>query len=163
MKNNPRESAGQSPSASGITRREVLVGAGTLAASALAGGLAHAGTEHRHDHSKHSPQNPDLLAAVHDCLAKGQQCIAHCLVVFQEGDTSLAECAAKVHEMQAVCDAFGYLLAANSEYNRDYAGICITVCEDCEMECRRHDHHLECKACAEACAKVVELAKKLVA
>ena len=43
------------------------------------------------------------------------------------------------------------------------AGICITACEDCEIECRRHDHHIECKACAEACAKVVELARKLVA
>ena len=95
--------------------------------------------------------------------SKGQQCIAHCLVVFQEGDTSLAECAAKVHEMQAICDAYSYLLAANSEYTRDYARICITACEDCEMECRRHDHHIECRECAEACEKVVKLARKLLA
>ena len=163
MKNKTMEQTGKQQASGSVTRREVLIGAGTLAASALAGGMAHAGTEHKHDHSKHSPQNPNLLAAVNDCLVKGQQCIAHCLVVFQEGDTSLAECAAKVHEMQAICDAYSYLLAANSEYIRDYASICITACEDCEMECRRHDHHVECRACAEACENVVQLAKKLVA
>ena len=147
--------------ASGISRRDVVLGLGAAAASAYAGAAVSAMPGH--DHSKHSAQMPDLLDAANNCLDKGQRCIAHCLVSFKEGDVALADCASKVHEMQAVCDAFGYLLAANSEYNRDYAGICITVCEDCEMECRRHDHHLECKACAEACAKVVELAKKLVA
>ena len=163
MKNNTLGQTEQQQASNGISRRDVLIGAGTLAASALAGGLAHAGTEQKHDHSRHKAQNPDLLAAVNDCLVKGQQCIAHCLVVFQEGDTSLAECAAKVHEMQAICDAYSYLLAANSDYNRDYAKVCITACEDCEMECRRHDHHVECRECAEACEKVVELAKKLAA
>ena len=163
MKNKALGQAGQQPVSGGITRREVLIAAGTLAASALAGGHPKPRTEHKQDQSKHSAQNPDLLAAVNDCLVKGQQCIAHCLVVFQEGDTSLAECAAKVHEMQAICDAYSYLLAANSEYIRDYASVCITACEDCEMECRRHDHHVECRACAEACEKVVQLAKKLAA
>jgi Cys-rich four helix bundle protein (predicted Tat secretion target) len=104
-----------------------------------------------------------LLAAVNDCLVKGQQCIAHCPVVFQEGGTSLAECAVKVHEMQAICDAYDYLPAANSEYIKDYARICVTACEDCEIECRRHDHHVECRECAEACEQVVALAKKLLA
>jgi len=147
----------------GMTRRDILIGAGTLAASALAGGLAHAGTEHKHDHSKHRAQNPDLLAAVNECLVKGQQCIAHCLVVFQEGDTSLAECAAKVHEMQAICGAFSYLVAANSEYSKEYSKICISACEDCEKVCREHDEHFECKDCADACAALVKAIKKSMA
>ena len=84
-----------------------------------------------HDYSKHAAQQPELLAAANDCLDKGQRCIAHCLVSFQEGDMSLADCAAEVHEMQAICGAFSCLLAANSGYLTAYAGLC-------EQECREH-------------------------
>jgi Cys-rich four helix bundle protein (predicted Tat secretion target) len=138
----------------GINRRQVLLGMGTAAAMAYAGGAAAAMPGH--DHSKHSPQQPGLLDAVNNCLDKGRRCITHCLVAFQEGDVALADCAAKVHEMQAVCDAFSYLLAANSSYAEAYAPICRQVCEDCEKECLKHKEHIERKACAEACENVVD-------
>ena len=109
-----------------------------------------------HEHSKHTAQQPDLLNAVNQCTDKGERCIAHCLVSFQEGDLELADCAAKVHEMQAICGAFSYLLAANSGYSRAYAAVCKQVCADCEKECRKHEKHIECKACADACTAVVE-------
>jgi Cys-rich four helix bundle protein (predicted Tat secretion target) len=112
-----------------------------------------------HDHSKHTAQLPGLLNATNDCLDKGQRCIAHCLVSFQEGDVTLADCAAKVHEMQAICGAFSYLLAANSEYIKAYAGVCEQVCKDCEAECMKHKEHVECKACADACVAVVDQIK----
>ena len=74
----------------GISRRDLLLGAGAL------GGLAMAGTAFaetmQHDHSKHMAQQPDLLDAVNVCLDKGRRCISHCMVVFKEGDTSLADC-----------------------------------------------------------------------
>ena len=109
-----------------------------------------------HDHSKHTSQQPDLLDAANNCLDKGQRCIAHCLVSFQEGDLQLADCASKVHEMQAVCGAFSYLLAANSDYIKAFSAICERVCTDCEKECRKHQEHIECKACADACAEIVD-------
>lgn len=99
---------------------------------------------------------PKLLDAVNDCLATGERCIAHCLVSFQEGDLQLADCAAKVHEMRAVCDGFSYLVASNSEYTKAYAAVCAQVCEDCEKECLKHEEHVECKACADACAALVD-------
>ncbi len=138
----------------GISRREMLVGIGTAAAMAYAGSALSAMPGH--DHSKHSAQQPELLNAMNNCLDKGQRCIAHCLVSFQEGDVELADCASKVYEMHAVCSAFSYLLAANSEYIKAYAPICEQVCNDCEKECRKHEQHIECKACAEACAAVVD-------
>jgi Cys-rich four helix bundle protein (predicted Tat secretion target) len=112
-----------------------------------------------HDHSKHSAQLPDLLDAANNCVDKGQRCITHCLVSFKEGDVQLADCASKVHEMQAICGAFSYLLAANSAYIKAYTQICEKVCEDCETECRKHEEHIECKACAEACAALVDQIK----
>ena len=141
----------------GISRRDLLLGAGALGGLAAAG-MAVAKEDHsKHDHSKHMPQQPDLLAAVNDCLDKGRRCISHCLVVFQEGDTSLADCAAKVHEMYAICDAYAYLLSANSTYGKEYSAICARVCDDCEKECRKHEKHHECRACAEACAEVIAM------
>jgi len=141
----------------GISRRDMLLGIGAVATAAYAGAAVSAMPGH--DHSKHSAQLPDLLDATNDCLNKGQSCIAHCLVSFQEGDTSLADCASKVHEMQAICGAFSYLLAANSEYIKAYASVCEKVCKDCEKECRKHEEHIECKACAEACAEIVDQIK----
>lgn len=142
---------------SGVTRRDILLGMGAVATVAYAGAAVSAMPGH--DHSKHSAQLPDVLDAANDCLDKGQRCIAHCLVSFTEGDTALAECASKVHEMQAICGAFSYLLAANSEYLKAYAGVCEKVCKDCEEECRKHEMHIECKACAEACAGLVDQIK----
>ncbi len=142
---------------SGISRREVLLGIGAVATTAYAGAAISA--KPGHDHSKHTAQLPDLLDAANNCLDKGQRCIVHCLVSFKEGDVELADCASKVHEMQAICGAFSYLLAANSEYIKAYAGVCEKVCKDCEKECGKHEEHIECKACAEACAEIVDQIK----
>jgi Cys-rich four helix bundle protein (predicted Tat secretion target) len=144
-------------STSGISRREILMGIGAVATAAYAGAAVSAMPGH--DHSKHSSQLPDLLDAANDCHDKGQRCIAHCLVSFQEGDVQLADCASKVHEMLAICGAFSYLLAANSGYLKAYASVCEKVCKDCEKECRKHEEHIECKACADACAEIVDQIK----
>lgn len=140
-----------------ISRRKVLLGVGALATMTYAGNAVSAMPGH--DHSKHSAQLPDLLDAVNNCLDKAQRCKAHCLVSFQEGDLELADCAAKVHEMHAICDAFSYLLAANSEYVKAYASICEQACKDCEKECLKHKQHIECKGCADACADVIDQIK----
>ena len=137
-----------------MSRRELLIGMGAAAAAAYAGSAVSAMPGH--DHSKHTAQQPALLDVINACVDKGERCIAHCLVSFQEGDLELADCAAKVHEMQAICGAYSYLLAANSKYSRAYAAVCKQVCEDCEKECRKHEKHVECDACAKACAEVVD-------
>ena len=157
MSNIESSTQNKQESISGISRRNMLLGLGVVATSAYAGAAFSAAPEH--DHSKHSAQQPDLLNATNNCLDKGQRCIAHCLVSFQEGDVALADCASKVHEMQAICSAFSYLLAANSEYVRAYASVCEKACKDCETECRKHEEHIECKACAEACADIVDQIK----
>jgi Cys-rich four helix bundle protein (predicted Tat secretion target) len=139
---------------SGISRRDLLIamGAATAAAYAAPAGAAMPG----HDHSHHAAQHPELLGSVNACLDKGQRCIAHCLTSFREGDLSMADCASKVHEMQAICQAFSYLLAANSDYRERYAPLCLAACKDCAKECRKHDEHVECRQCAEACEATVK-------
>ncbi len=130
---------------------------GAAASAVYAGSAVSAMPEH--DHSKHRAQLPDVLAATNDCVDKGRRCIAHCLVSFKEGDTVLADCASKVQEMEAVCDAFSYLLASNSVYIKEYSRVCEKVCKDCEDECMKHKEHVECKVCGEACAELIDQIK----
>lgn len=152
----------QSPSQRGINRRDLLLAMGATAATAAYAGSAAAAMP-GHDHRSHKPQHEDVLRATNDCTDTGQRCIAHCLVSFVEGDTELAECASKVHEMTAICGAFSYLVASNSEYAKEYSKICISACDDCEKICREHDEHFECKDCADACQALVKAIKKSMA
>ena len=142
----------------GINRREVLLAMGAAATAAYAGSATAA--MQGHNHSSHKPQHEDVLDASNACTDTGERCIAHCLVSFVEGDTELAKCASKVHEMKAICGAFSTLVTANSVYSKEYAKVCIAACEDCEKECRKHDEHFECKDCADACAALVKAIKK---
>ena len=118
----------------GISRRNVLLGMGAAAGIAYAGSLNAAMPDH--DHSKHTAQQPDVMSAANSGLDRGQRCLAHCLVSFTEGDTELADRAMKVHEMQEICGAFSYLLAANSSNVKEYSAIFERVCTDCASECR---------------------------
>ena len=140
-----------------VSRRDILLGMGAAATFAYTGTSNAAMSEH--DHSKHSPQNTEILDASIACVDKAQRCIAHCLVSFQEGDTELADCASKAHEMKEICSAFSYLLSANSSYIKEYARISDKVCQDCSEECRKHDKHHECKACADACDEIIDAIK----
>ena len=146
----------------GISRRDMLLGMGAAATMAYAGSAV-AKASHDHDHSKHATQLTDLMDAVNACTDKGRRCISHCMVSFTEGDTELAQCASKVHEMMAVCGGFAYLVASNSSYIKDYAQVCEKVCKDCAEECKKHDKHIECDACARACEDVIDAIKLSVA
>ncbi|MEW8505856.1 MAG: hypothetical protein AB2598_04080 [Candidatus Thiodiazotropha sp.] len=87
-----------------------------------------------HRHEGHAPKREDLLGAVNDCLDMGPRRIFHCLAT------------------------------SNSGHLGAYAKICRSVCAECEDECREHeDKHMECKACAGACAAMVKAIEKALA
>ncbi len=147
----------QQETAAGISRRDMLLGMSAAATMAYAGSASAA--MKGHDHSKHSTQLTDLMDAVNACNDKGRRCISHCMVSFTEGDTELAECASKAQEMLSVCGGFAYLVASNSSYIKDYARVCEKVCTDCAKECRKHEKHIECEACANACDDIIDAIK----
>jgi len=136
----------------GISRRNVLLGMGAAAGIAYAGSLNAAMPDH--DHSKHTAQQPDVMSAANSCLDRGQRCIAHCLVSFTEGDTELADRAMKVHEMQEICGAFSYLLAANSSNVKNILLFLKELAQIVPVNAA-HEQHIECKTCAEACNDIV--------
>lgn len=140
-------------------RRELLGHAGALAALAAlgAGGAALAGDHgkgHGHAHHGVGPYAA-LSAAAHFCHMKGHECGMHCVKTFTTGDTALAECMAQVVQMAPACKALSQLADFNSPHTLAMAETCAAICRDCETECRKHEQHAECKACADACLDLI--------
>jgi Cys-rich four helix bundle protein (predicted Tat secretion target) len=119
-----------------MNRRDSLIGAGAaLFAAAQTSALAQ---EMVHDHSHmHGGVAQGLLTATSDCVVKGQACIA--------------ECAKTVNQTIALCSALQALTAQQSKLVPAMAKLTLEACEICEKECRKHEKHAECKACAESC------------
>jgi Cys-rich four helix bundle protein (predicted Tat secretion target) len=135
----------------------------TLAAAASGAALAQADKSAVHQHHG-GGMYAALAGAAGDCTRVGQVCITHCLMLLGQGDKSLAACASSVSQLLATCDALMKLAASNSKYVLKMAALALTVCEDCEKECRKHEtKHKECKDCGDACASCAKECKKAAA
>ena len=145
-------------------RRDLLVGAGTLGAGALAtsllAGNAFAG-EHEHMHGHHTgSKNAKMVSVLHECMRTGDICINHCLMEFKAGDTAMADCAKVVLESGAFCAAHAKMVALGSARMKEMCELSINICGDCEKECRKHEKkHSSCKDCADACAACIKECK----
>jgi Cys-rich four helix bundle protein (predicted Tat secretion target) len=140
-----------------MNRRD-LIAAGVVLVSIP--GLALAQTSHgEHEHAAVSP----LFDVANNCVKAGLVCNDHCLQAFAAGDASLAACARAVDEMASLCGTLAKLASLRSSYLPAMAKIALIGCQDCERECRKHDKHAPCKACAEACAACAAECKKISA
>ena len=153
-----------------LRRRELLVGAGAMAFTAVAS-AASAGHHEQGEHGSGRYFEADapakhgaLVAAAYECIATGDVCMSHCLETFRKGDTTMAECARVVADMLAVCRAVASLGGYDSPHLKGQAEVCIAACRDCAEECRKHEKHQpECGRCADACDALIEEARKLTA
>ena len=135
-----------------MNRRDAFIGSGA-ALMTVASGLAMAQEHAHHNHAAmHGGPNPTLIAAVADCVVKGQACLAHCLVLLGDGDKAMTGCAKMVNQMLAVCGALQNLASQQSALLPAMAKVALDACQQCEQECGKHkDKHAECKACMESC------------
>ncbi|MBF0281934.1 MAG: four-helix bundle copper-binding protein [Zetaproteobacteria bacterium] len=152
-------------------RRDVLIGAGAVGIGALAttalattqafaaDSMMMAGEMHHHHAAAAQPQLKALQLALHQCVAASESCIDHCLEMFKSGDVSLADCAISVQETMAFCTAHAKLAAYNSPFLKAMSELGLQVCEACEKQCRKHEKHAECKACADACLDCIKACK----
>lgn len=140
-----------------MERREVLLACSAVAAGVLSGkAFAMQG-----EHHAHTAINQSLLTAAGNCVSTGEVCMNHCFEVSAKGDNSLAQCGRSVDELIAACAALRSLTAQNSSFVPRYAKLTAEVCKSSEAECRKFEkNHVECKACADACAAcIAECAK----
>ena len=104
-----------------------------------------------------------MFEAAHDCIKKGDACIAHCLPMLAAGDTSMGECARAANDMRAVMVGLASAAASGNAHLVDLARAAMLFCDDCRDACLKHaDKHIVCRECAEACARTVAACKKLV-
>lgn len=145
-------------------RTLVMTLAATLSASAAQAQM--------HGHADHAHAAPTgdsgrfaaLVAAATTCVEAGLACQAHCLDRLAAGDTSMAACARAVMQMLAGCDSLVKLASLGSAHTASMARLALTLCQECETECRKHEqHHAVCKACADACRACAEACRKAAA
>jgi Cys-rich four helix bundle protein (predicted Tat secretion target) len=107
---------------------------------------------HGHGHDGHPTPAHPVLEASSACTRAGQLCLAHCLVVLGQGDTTIAECAQAVSDMLAVHQAVAALAAAGSRHLKAQLAVADEVTERCKAACDTHaDKHPTCRDCAKAC------------
>jgi Cys-rich four helix bundle protein (predicted Tat secretion target) len=114
-------------------------------------------------HGAGGSANAAFAAAAADCVEKGDACLQHCIASLSKGDTMMAECAAAVNDMLAVCRGMGTLALSGNKHLKAAAQLCHDICTDCAAACEPHvGHHDTCKACHAACLRSIEESKKLL-
>lgn len=144
-----------------MERREFLTAAGTVAASAAAIASVNQALAEDMPMAGHAEHKGGIAKSAGHCVSTGEECVAHCLKLFAKGDTTLAQCAISASQLVTVCRALSDLALAKSGYVPAMAKVVLTVCNDCEKECRKYEEHAECKACADACKACAEDCRKL--
>ncbi len=147
-----------------MNRRELLLGAAAVAATAVGGSAFAASQDHGgHDHHAMAVGHDKLIAAAADCVTKAQLCLQHCIDLLGQGDKSMAACAKSSSQVIAMCSALQQLASADSKHLGKLARVAMDVCKECEEECKKTEKHPECKACKEACAACYEECRKVAA
>jgi Cys-rich four helix bundle protein (predicted Tat secretion target) len=143
-----------------MERRDAIVGMGAIAGAAFAKAAMAADSAHHHHISG---KYADLVASASDCVKTGQACINHCFMLLSDGKKEMAACASSVNQLISVCSTLEALAAAESKLLVQYAKVAMEFCKECEAECRKHEKHELCKACAEACAECAKECKAVSA
>ncbi len=147
-----------------MNRRDALLTSGAMVVSASLGAIA-CGTRNAIAQAPHghAPGDPGLIDASFDCLKTGEACFDLVIATLSSGDTTMAGCMTTVRDMLAVVGALSKLAIASSKSLPSAAKLAIEACGACEAECRKHaGMHAVCRTCADACARTVAAAKRVV-
>jgi Cys-rich four helix bundle protein (predicted Tat secretion target) len=148
-------------------RREFLATAGTVVAGAslLAAREAHAAPAATGAPAKDA--YAEVVESTTNCIRAGEVCVAHCTTELAGGNTSMANCNKRVHEMLALTRAMLTLAASKSDLAGKLASVCAEACKTCAAACAEHKEHwghgmhLACKDCYEACLACEKNCRKL--
>lgn len=147
-----------------MNRRELILGAAALAATASSGRVFAAQHDHDHEHMHAVASSHDkLIAAAADCTVKANLCLQHCIVLMGQGDKEMAACARTSSQAAAICTALQQLAASNAKQLPKLARVAMDICKECEEECKKTEKHPECKACKEACIACYNACKEIAA
>lgn len=131
-----------------MDRRQAML----AATASLIAGTASAADDMPHQHQHLAHPHAMLIQALGDCIAAGEICISHCLVLMGHGDATMAGCSKSVNQMLATCNALLRLAAQEARLLPALAKVAADACLECQKACQEHaDKHPPCKACMDAC------------
>lgn len=152
------------------SRREFLSTAGTaVAATTFLASRASAAPAAAATAKEPKDAYSDVSATAADCIRTGEACVAHCGDELGRGNTAMANCNKRVHEMLAMVQAMLTLASSKSEFAKRHAANCADACKACAAACLEHKEHwghgmhLPCKACYDACIACEASCRKLTA
>ncbi len=94
-----------------------------------------------------------LVQALAECHAACNHCFNSCL---EEKDVHMmTNCIKQDKECAEVCIMASSLVASNSGLTKEILHLCISACEMCANECKKH-HYDHCQECAKACSECAE-------
>lgn len=153
-----------------MNRRQFL---GGTAAVSLAAAASFARAHDHHSHTGNHVHTATTAApkayeaarkAAAHCVEAGQICLAHCIALLSNGDTSMKDCSVAVNQMLALCGSLQNLAAQNSRLVPALAKVCLEACKQCSAACKVHaGHHAECKACYKSCLACIKECEKIAA
>jgi Cys-rich four helix bundle protein (predicted Tat secretion target) len=150
----------------GIMRRRSFLAAGAGLVAAAATVTAQAAPPAKSDKPAPAGGGSGMAAvadAAADCVRKGEACLQHCLSMLATGDTSMAACSRTVRDVLATSHALETLAASGGPRAAALAKVAADVARDCQAECAKHAQHPPCKACGDACARLIAAIAKLPA
>ena len=110
------------------------------------------------------------IAAAHAPVAQLEEVVTRsdreqAIARYAQARERLEDCleAQSVQEMNVACSGLARLAALDSDHLGEFAAVCIAICKDCEAECRKHEKHAVCKACADSCKACIAECEKIAA
>ncbi|KLV26263.1 four-helix bundle copper-binding protein [Niallia circulans] len=97
-----------------------------------------------------------LIKSLQECMIVCNHCLNECLT--EEQVAPMLDCIHMNRESIQFCSYLEQAIIRKSPYAKEFAEICLSVCEDCANECKKHDHR-HCQYCAEICKECVEACK----
>jgi Cys-rich four helix bundle protein (predicted Tat secretion target) len=148
-----------------MDRRELLMTMGVLSLGS-ATVFAKDETKVTKQSAGKNPHLDALIKASSECMQTGEICLSHCMRSLNDGDKSMAECNATVHNMLAICSATMKVAAyqtSKPDMLKQLVQTCADYCQQCATACEKHaGHHAECNACMESCKKCADVCKKFI-
>jgi Cys-rich four helix bundle protein (predicted Tat secretion target) len=156
-----------------MQRRKLISAVTSIAAigfGSMVSGRAAAQANAEHDHkammagqSATKPRRYDELVEPFQACSKAVAvCISHCQTLLATGDRSLGRCLRTALDCDVVCNAALRAALINSNYTPSLARTAVAAMDACVKACKPHiEHHVECKACHDACLAAIDAAKKL--
>ncbi|WP_400242957.1 four-helix bundle copper-binding protein [Niallia sp. JL1B1071] len=97
-----------------------------------------------------------LIKSLQECMIVCNHCLNECLAV--ENVTPMIDCIHTNRECIQFCSYLEQAIIRKSPYAKEFAEICLSVCQDCARECEKHDHR-HCQYCADICRECANACK----